>query len=254
MASVSSGPVSVHQTYLRGVASRWGVWWMMFGLLAALGLFLLILGIAKPESGTLLPGLLIFVLSLGALVPPILGLIKRVRRVEVHPDRIAWWAPEGEEQAPWSTVVSVNRFEKITNNFWYEAALTLTLADGRKVVFDQSLSGFTDLADNAQEITAQLLLPKKEAEARAGGAEFGPVTLKADGVSHKGKFSRWSEIDFAVFNGYLIFVPSGGKFTYQERREVALAEIPNWPVLVELMVRVGKPPIEGHQTYPSAPA
>jgi hypothetical protein len=223
---------------------------MMFGLLGLIALGLLVLSIARPGSGTLLPGLLFLVLAGGCLVPPILGLGRGVRRVEVHPDRIAWWGPAGEEQAPWPTVVSVHRFEKITNNFWYEAALTLTFANGRKVVFDQTLSGFTELANAAQEITARLLLPQKEAEVRAGGAEFGPVSLRADGVSHAGKFSRWGDIDYAVSRGFLIVVPAGGEFEWKDRREIPLAEIPNWPVLVTLMARLGKPPVDGLLTYP----
>src|SRR5262245_12690054 len=118
MSSVGPGPVSVHQTHLRGVLSRWGPWWMMFGILGLIAVGLLVLSLARPGSGTLWPGLLFLVLAGGCLVPPIVGLGRGVRRVEVHPDRIAWWDPAGEEQAPWPTVVSVHRFEKITNNFW----------------------------------------------------------------------------------------------------------------------------------------
>src|SRR5262245_38624043 len=104
----------------------------------------------------------------------------------------------------WETVDSVHRFERITNNWWYQTALTITPRDGTPVVFDHLLSDFTRLADHAQRISTQYLLPRKEAECRAGKVKFGLLTLRTEGISHGGKKRRWEDLEYALTRGYLV--------------------------------------------------
>src|SRR5262245_7145183 len=152
----------------------------------------------------------------------------------------------------WEAVDSVHRFERITNNWWYQTALTIPPRDGQPVVFDHLLSDFTRFADQAQRLSAQYLLPGKEAECRQGKAQFGPMTLRTEGVSHVGKKRRWEDLEYAVTGGYLVIVPAGDEFKWADRIEVALADIPNTWVLLELMVRVGKPPVDPAYVIPKS--
>jgi hypothetical protein len=250
MAQGQSDPLSVHHFTLRGLISRWAPYWLLFAVFGLIAIGLLALALARPQSGTLLPALLCLVIAVGCLAPPLVAFLGRPRRAEVYPDRLVWRTGAGELQASWDLVASVHRFERLTNNWWYQTALTLTLADGSKVVFDHSLSEFADLANNVQQQMAQHMLPKKEAELRAGALDFGPISLRTDGISHGGAFHRWQDIEYSVSGGYLIVVPSGDQFGWGDRKEVALAEIPNSLVLLGLMAHVGKAPVAPGMVVP----
>jgi hypothetical protein len=188
--------------------------------------------------------------ALGCLSPALVAFFRRVRRVEVHPDRLAWWTGAGPQEASWDKVASVRRLERITNKWWYQTALTLTFTDESQVVFDHTLSGFRDLADRVQAFTAARLVPGKEAELRAGPVTFGPVTLRAEGVAVGDASFRWEGMNYSVSGGHLIVVPAGDNFGWGDRKEVALADIPNVLVLLELMARVGKPPVHPNLVIP----
>jgi hypothetical protein len=226
---------------------------MLAAIAAALAAGFLTLAVAKPDTGTLLPGLLFAAAALGCAIPLAVAFVRRVRRAEIRPDRVVWWAADGEHDLRWEDVESVHRFERITGNGrsgWYQTALTITGRRGEKVVFDHSLSDFAGLADQAQRLSARHLLARKEAECRQGAVQFGPLTLRADGVSHGGKRHCWNEIEYAVSRGFLTIVPAGDKFGWQDRVEVALADIPNVLVLLELMARLGKPPTDPARVIP----
>lgn len=244
MGLVEAAPLSVHRFTWRGLVSRWAPFCLLMAVFAALAGGFLALAVTKPQGGTLRPGLLFVAATLGCAVPVAVGFVRRVRRVAVYPDRFVWWAGDGEHEMRWEVVDSVLRFERITNNWWYQTALTITPRDGRPVGFDHSLSDFTGLADHAQRLSAQHLLPRKEAECRQGKVKFGPLTLRTDGVSHGGKRRGWKDLEYAVSRGFLVIVPAGDEFEWTDRIEVALADIPNNLVLLELMVRVGKPPVD----------
>jgi hypothetical protein len=154
----------------------------------------------------------------------------------------------------WEDVASVHRFERITGNArsgWYQTALTITARE-ETVVLDHSLSDFAGLADHAQRLSARHLLPQKEAECRQGPVKFGPLSLGTDGVSHGGQRRRWNDIEYAVRRGYLVIVPAGDEFGWEDRVEVALVDIPNALVLMELMTRLGKPPTDAARVIPRA--
>jgi hypothetical protein len=111
-------------------------------------------------------------------------------------------------------------------------------------VFDHTLSNFARLADNVQQASARYLLPKLEAECQRGAAEFGPLAIAADGIHHGGQRHRWKKIEYSVSRGYLVIVPAGDDFGWSDRVEIALMDIPNVLVLLELMAGMGKPPVD----------
>src|SRR5262249_15866885 len=164
MAEGQSEPLSMHHFTWRGLISRWAPYWLLFAVFTLIAIGLLALALARPQSGTLLPALLCLGIAVACLIAPLVAFLCRPRRAEVYRDRLVWRTGAGEHQASWDMVASVHRFERLTNNLWYQTALTLTLADGSKVIFDHSLSGFADLANNVQQQMAQHMLPKKEAE------------------------------------------------------------------------------------------
>src|SRR5262249_10168752 len=94
------------------------------------------------------------------------------------------------------------------------------------------------------------LLPRKEAELRSGPVSFGPVTLRKEGVVVGEKTYRWPDLECSLRGGHLIVVPAGDRFGWGDRKEVPLADIPNFLVLVELIARVGNAPIDPNLTIP----
>src|SRR5207244_10083008 len=106
------------------------------------------------------------------------------------------------------------------------------------------------LAATVHGSTLAPLVPLNEAESRAGPVAFGPVTLRPEGVSLAGTTFRWEDVEYSLRGGHLIVVPAGDRFGWGDRKEVALAEIPNFVVLLELMERVGKPPVPPNFVIP----
>ncbi|MFO0881100.1 MAG: hypothetical protein U0840_27570 [Gemmataceae bacterium] len=80
--------------------------------------------------------------------------------------------------------------------------------------------------------------------------KFGHLPLRTAGVAHGGKRRRWKDIEYAVSRGYLVIVPAGDEFGWEDWVEVALVDIPNALVLIELMARLGKPPIDPARVIP----
>src|SRR4051794_33274315 len=167
--------LSVHRFTWWGLVSRWSPYALLAATAAALAAGFLTLAAVKPDTGTLLPGLLLAAAALGCAVPLGVAFRRRVRRAEVYPDRLVWWAGDGEHDLRWEDVDSVHRFERITGNGrsgWYQTALTITGRKGKRVVFDHSLSDFAGLADQAQRLSARHVLARKEAEFRQGAVQF----------------------------------------------------------------------------------
>ena len=73
-----------------------------------------------------------------------------------------------------------------------------------------------------------------------------------DGVTVGVMSRRWEEFEYAVSRGYLVIVPAGDGFGWADRVEIALVDIPNPLVLLELIVRLGKPPTDPMRMIPKA--
>src|SRR5262249_28287017 len=144
---VDTKPLSEHHFTATGLISRWAPYCLLSGVLGVLACGLLVMGVARPRSGTLLPGLLFGAAAIGFAVPVVMAFFRRTQRVLVFPDKLAWQDTGGGRHLGWDEVESVHRFERITNKWWYQTKLTITWKNGEKAVFDHSLSNFSGLAD-----------------------------------------------------------------------------------------------------------
>jgi len=239
----------VHAFSLSGLMSRYLPLLIVFAIFALIGFGFLFLIFTKPRAGALLPCVLGFAAAGACLIPMGVGFVQGIRHAEVHADRLVWWDGGERHEVLWKDARAVYRFERLTNGF-RDALLTVELQNGRKVVFNQILSEFDELCTTAQELSAQHLLPVKAAELRSGEVFFGPVSLTFDGLSLAERFYSWKEIEYSFNRGFLVVVPCGDDFAWTDRKEIRMAEVPNLLVLVELMARFGKPPVDPHMVIP----
>jgi hypothetical protein len=188
--------------------------------------------------------------------------VRRVRWVSLCADGLVWadadglvWADaDGRHEAHWDDVREVYRKEWVINGCRH-TALTLRFTAHHEVVFDHMLADYNELAARVQELSARNLLTRLATTLKCNGVvQFGPVGVDPRGLSWKQRwgpeFFDWHEIDYAVDNGRLIVVPCGRRFTWNERREQLLSDIPNYLALLHLMAQLGKPPVPPAQTLP----
>jgi hypothetical protein len=233
---------TIHHRYLGGILSRYAPHLLLWGIFLGIGLFLAILGLARPNAGTLLPGALIFVASFGALIPIYLGLARTPRSAHTSPEGVRWLSQLSVQHCAWNDISAVYRMHKIINQTFHVKKLRLVLADGREVTFDQTLSDYDRLAEMAQETVAQQLLPSKRLELARAGAEFGAVTLHRDGLTINAKKLSWPDIEqYIVFRGNLVVYPKA--YLGISCAEVILSTLPNYTVLLHLLQELGQMPV-----------
>jgi hypothetical protein len=235
-----------HRVSAEGVLSRYAPHLMMWGVLLAIGLLLASLGVARPGAGTVAPGLLFLVGSFACLIPMFVGLYRGPRWGRTTRDGVEWQDGQAEHAWRWDEIAAVFRLDKIINQTFRVKQLRLVGPSG-EVTFDQCLSDYERFADTVQNTVAARLLPAKRAELAGAGADFGPVTLHRDSITIEGKSFLWREIEqYIVFRGRLVLYPKSSHGIGCE--EVALAAIPNYPVLLCLMQDLGQMPVPPQQS------
>jgi hypothetical protein len=237
---MATDTVSVHRFSLVGLLSRYGPFVLLFGLFAAIGLALLALAIARPEGLTILPGLICLAVALVCLGGPLYGFVRRHTRVEVSPEGLRWQGPHSGS-CSWNDIRTVYRTEKIINQTFRLTELKLVLTNGEVVSFNHSLTDYDRLAEAVQQQAARALLGPLR-QAASSQAEFGPVMLSPDGITIQGELLPWQDIQqHTVFNGSLLV--STIKYPGWQGKFVALSEIPNYLVLLQLLdERIGVRP------------
>jgi hypothetical protein len=231
--------ISEHSFSFGGLAKRHLAQVWILVIFVALGLGGLLLAVARPNSGTLLPALLMFVIGLGFAVPIYAGYQQRTHWVKLTDDSIEWQDEKGEHQAAWADIREVRRLEKIINNTFRQRELTLTLADAQEVKFDQRLDNFDGLADRMQDRTAELLYDSYRKQLENGMATFGPVILARDSITLRRKeFPFSADQRCQVFRGMLAVMIPGRDL--EESRLITLSEVPNYFVLLRLLTEMGK--------------
>jgi hypothetical protein len=231
-----------HSLCFSGVVSRYAPHFLMSALCLAVGLFVLVLGILKPNSGALIPGIVVSACSLPWLIPMFLGVSRLPRQVEATSEGLVWQDKQGEHRCRWDEIREVYRLEKIVNQTFRVKELKLVLSHGEQVAVDQCLSDFDRLADTVQAVSAEQLLAAKRSSLDGSGAEFGPVVLQRAGLSVRGKYFPWDQVEqYTIFNGTIVVYPKG----YQgiKCEEVGFGEVPNYPVLLRLLQELGQRPI-----------
>jgi hypothetical protein len=231
-----------HRRHGAGIMSRYAPHLWLWLILLAIGLFLGILGIAKPNAGTLLPGVLFVVGSFAPLIPLAIALARGARWARITPEGIEWQDGRGEHRWNWADIAAVYRLDKVINQAFRVKQLRVVPVHGDVVTFDQCLSDYERLADTVQTAVAQRLLPVKRAELAGSGAAFGPVTLSRESITINRKTFAWPEVEqYIVFRGSLVVYPTSYKGIQCE--EVSLSDVPNYPVLLHLLQEQGRLPV-----------
>jgi hypothetical protein len=247
-----AAPLAVYRVTLLSFLAKNTPLLALTGILGGVGVMMLWRAAAQPGGSPVpLDGMIpAAVLALGAVV---WAALPRVFWVEVYADGVAWQDLTGRHRVTWDQVRSVQRSIRLVVNGWTRRAdLTLTPADGGTAVFDFGLAGYDEMADLIQQLQGRRNLAARAAALERGPVAFGPVTLTPDGLSVRGHLLPWAGFDYAVDSGCLVVVPPGGPARMEDRLELRLGEIPDAPVLLELMARVGKPPIDALRTVPAA--
>lgn len=233
---------SIHRVCLSGVVSRYAPLLMLAGICLALGLGLLFLSFQRPDSGTFLPAVIILAATLPWFIPVYLGLSKNPSEMEVSPAGFSWKDSQGDHRAGWDEVSELYRLERVVNQTFKEKKIRIVLNHGVQVTVDQCLSDYDRLADTAQLAAASAINDRKRA-ALDQGADFGPVTLRSTGMSLAGKSYTWDQIqEYLIFNGSLLLVPANYRGGACE--QVLLSDVPNYAVLINLLLELGHPPVE----------
>jgi hypothetical protein len=234
------------QRHARGISSRFAPHLWLWVILFAIGLFLAILGIFRPNAGVLLPGLLFAIGSFACLIPMFIALARGARWARVLPEGVKWQDGRGEHLWRWEDIEAAFRVDKIINQTFRVKQLRL-VARGEEVTFDQCLNRFDRFADTVQETVATRLLPAKRSELAGAGAEFGPVTLRSDAITINSKTFPWPEVEqYIVFRGSLVVYPRSYRGIQCE--EVTLSEVPNYPILLHLLLETGHMPTPPQQS------
>ena len=168
-------------------------------------------------------------------------------RVLVYPEGLVRCHPQKVQALFWEEIDQVC----LKRSLGYHGAariwrgfLTLTVqtADGRRMVFDDSLPNLRQLAQIIQRETLPYLLPRATAAYEEGKAlSFGKLILTQRGLSLDRIALPWSDVQKVKMGRTELLIFKKGKWTHSIR--FAGGDIPNFHVLVALLeqrVRVEK--------------
>jgi hypothetical protein len=166
--------------------------------------------------------------------------IRRVRHVEVYPDRIKWTQGGVEHEYRWSDAREVYRYELILNNS-RSATCQVIFADGSQLYFTPALEEDAKLAQLIQRFTHPSLLAQAKHDLEEGEARFGSLRLTSEGITRRKlwweDFARpetstlWDDVDrWQAGGGRLWLYEKSGKV-----QTLMLWSIPNYLVLLELL-------------------
>lgn len=188
------------------------------------------------------------VCGLGALYL-LVQLAMRIRRrvvwVEVEAAGMRWSCCGETHQKRWDEVKSFHRKERLENGVEI-GAVNVEFLDGSEMGFNRMLSHYDVVATGIQSFAAAALRTAKEQELATGKADFGTVTLRKSGFDYDGRTHEWADVDYGIVRGHLAFVPVGAEMNPNNiTTAIPLESIPNYAVLLDLMGRHGKLPIDG---------
>jgi hypothetical protein len=243
--------LSEHHFSLVGLVPRYRVRVYVSGFCFAIGLGLMMLVSELPEawveSGPIVFLLGVITSGYGVfwLLPLLWCSMRSIKKVRISEEGISWTLHGREEFQPWGDVREMLRTEKATN-VSRQSEMTLVFKQKEPVVFDQSLSDFLQMVTEVEAIVTERLLPQYRQSLDQGGARFGPVLLKREGLRIHDQDFAWSAIEeYAICNGGLVVTPRGyddytGEF-------VSFQEMPNYMVLLRLLEELGQRPVPASQ-------
>jgi hypothetical protein len=240
-------------------------------LFVLIGVGMLVVGVGglatrgpkSPESALELLPLLGPIALLGAavLVWCAAQFIARTSELKVAPSGMSWIKGGRRGFSDWTDVREVYRDDSYTvmagarnsrSEWMRRAHVRIVFKNGTEVIFRQTLSNFDAVAAALQQYAAAAVFPEKSAEIERGGeAVFGRVAISTAGVRIGKTLRPWTEINYAISQGWLIVAPARDDFPIEERKDVALSTIPNYVALFVLLGQVGKPAVHPLLTYPA---
>jgi hypothetical protein len=224
---------SEHAIHRDGIISKYQV--PIFCAVAAYFLagLLIFFGIIRSELTLVVVGAVVAALGTAVLVYVLMNMRRGVRRVLLTEAGIQWDEDGAAREKAWGDVREVYYKEIVTRGDRI-TDLRVVFADGSEMKADNRLRKYNSLCDSVLSIASRALLERKRRDLAAGRAEFGPITLHADGVEAKGERKGWEALEqWTVHNGriYIISTRPGDRYGW----ELSLYDVPNYPVLFQLL-------------------
>jgi hypothetical protein len=171
-----------------------------------------------------------------------------VRRVILTEAGIRWEDDRSVQEKPWEEVQEVYTKDVITRSD-RDTNLRVVFADGTAMTMDNRLRKYETLTKSLLSLSSRVLLERKRRELAAGRAPFGPVVLSPDGVQVKEDKKSWEELEqWTINNGFLYIISTDPKDRYGW--EVLLFDVPNYPVLFQLLQEVWQGPTPAATSIP----
>jgi hypothetical protein len=237
-------PISRHEVTLGGLLRRYSSVLLLGVLFLLLGVGFLVMSVFRPDAGALAPGIVITLGSLPCFLPLLLWGFGGPSEAVVMESGVLWSDDKGGHKATWAEIRDVLRKEVIVNQTFRQTLLKLVLADGTSVAFDHRFSDYDRLAEEVQRRHAQSCYEAKRQEFSQGEARFGPIQIRPGSITVQGETIAWQDLrKYAVVNGHLMFAtPAKSGFS---AHQIAMYEVPNYPVLLILLEEMGYVPESG---------
>jgi hypothetical protein len=242
------GLPSEHAIHRDGVISKYQV--PIFSAVCAYFLagLLIFLGIIRSELTLIIVGAVVAALGTAVLAYVLTTMRRGVRRVLLTGAGIEWEDDGTAHEKAWEDVREVYYKEVITRGDRI-THLRVVFADGSEMKADNRLSKYKSLCQSVLSASSGALLERKRRDLAAGRAEFGPITLHADGVEAKGERKGWGELEqWTIHNGriYVISTRPGDRYGW----ELTLYDVPNYPVLFQLLQEAWQRPTPAAASIP----
>jgi hypothetical protein len=240
--------VSEHAIHRDGIISRYQMPIMFFVILLILGTVFIILGMTRAELYLSLIGGVVVVGGVACLGYVLKNMYRGVRRVILTESGIRWEDDQALHEKPWEDVREVYTKDVITRAD-RDTNLRVVFGDGTAMMMDNRLRKYQSLTKSLLSLSSRVLLEKKRRDLAADRAEFGPVVLYRDGVQVNEQKKSWEELEqWTVNNGCLYIISTNPKNRYGW--EVSLFDVPNYPVLFQLLQEAWQCPTPAATSIP----
>jgi hypothetical protein len=238
MSDDDSAEPLAHGRYLRGVVKRnpasSGIGCLAIFIVGAM----FIAGLTNPDKRELvwIAPIVLFAVFVPLIIRIVILLRYAPLEAEATDEGLVWRDRNGEHSRRWSEVREIHRIDKRDDNN-AEGKTTVVFDDDERVVLDQTLRDYEELASEVQTRAAEAMMSRALEEVEKKPVEFGPVTVRRDGVVVNTHYFPWEKVEsFTVFLGNLNFKIVADREWYES---VKLHEIPNYAVVLNLLNHFG---------------
>lgn len=213
-------------------------------LIGVAGLVGIVVGLVNGEARRLSKLVVFGLVFLAGGIALLRGMKKAGRtRVEVHAGGLV--LHEGAEVffCPWKEIVAVTEKEAVTGGEVVQESLNhesrafrLRLRSGQEVALKSYISGLVELGAIVKRETLPHLKQQCKAELKEQRKiDFGPISLRLEGVEVQGELLPWHEVTTIDRKGGWIRVQRLGES--KSWKQLKLAEVPNAHVMLDLVAQ-----------------